>query len=479
MASALPRPEWATLGGVLEIPRIINGLWQVTDNPPSEAETVAAAEAMNPLSDFYHFNFLRHKLAAILLTRLCRITAGLDTFDMADHYGPAELIAGAYARTFPSHPIKVFTKWCPADPKANGIAAATAAVDLALSRTALSQLPLLQYHIWDYTNPSYLANLCHLRALQQQGKITLLGLTNADAAHLELLLHSGFQIASNQVSVSVLDRRLMRGRMAGVCRVHGVGILAYGALLGGFLSEKWVGAAEPRDAGRLSASLRKYLRFIRAAGGWGPFQGLLRALAAVAAKHSVGIAAVAIRWVLDVEVVKAVIVGCRLDSDGSSARQAAANMAAFRLRLDAEDRAVIARAQEGLRDIHGDCGDEYRRPPYLTAAGDLSDHIRPDSESALRLERAVAAGKRIEFRSGSKWEPIAVYITHGLGWAGTPHTNGAVTRDTAVHSGYTMSSACRAQRPTRPWGSKTACLSWAASAPDAKPLPSWTPLRLP
>lgn len=341
---------------------------------------------------------------------LLRIDHGLCAFDMADHYGDAELVIGAYnnnsTAAAPARPVTAFTKWCPVEDGTKSLANAAAAVDRALGRMQQSQVALMQYHAWDYSDDTYLCNLAHLRALQAQGKIQHVGVTNADAAHLELLVHSGYRIATNQVSVSLLDRRLVKGRLGALCAAHGVGVLAYGTLLGGFLSEKWVDAPEPTDTSSLNWSLRKYLRFIRAAGGWQPFQRLLKAAGAVAEKHGVGIAAVATRWVLDIPAVKAVIVGSRLSAD--SGKYIKSNLAAFAFSLDEDDRDTISRAQAGLADIPGDCGDEYRRALFLTAAGDLSDHIKATDEQR-RVEQAVAGGQRVEYRSGSKWEPVAGY----------------------------------------------------------------------
>lgn len=241
--------------------------------------------------------------------------------------------------------------------------------------------------------------------MQKQGKIKHIGVTNVDAAHLELLIDTGFEIATNQVSCSVLDRRLVRGRLASVCEKHKVGVLAYGTLLGGFLSEKWLDQPEPADMDGLNWSLRKYLRFIRAAGGWHPFQGLLQALSTIARKHGVSIAAVATRHVLDIPTVSAVIVGCRLTAESS--KYMTKNHESFSFALSEDDRVLIHKAQQALSDIPGDCGDEYRRRPYLTAAGDLSHHLK-DSHND-KLNNAIATGQRIEYSTGSLWEPIAGY----------------------------------------------------------------------
>ena len=260
-------------------------------------------------------------------------------------------------------------------------------------------------HSWDYSDQTLLPHMHQLRILQEKEKIGLIGLTNTDTAHLEMLIDSGFKIATNQVSCSVIDRRVVCGRMSEVCKKHNVGILAYGTLLGGFISEKWLEAPEPTDEESLNWSLRKYLRFIKATGGWEAFQEVLRAMSVVAKKHGVSISAVAIRHVLDIPAVSAVIVGTRLSS--SSSKYLQNTLSAFSFRLDQEDQILIAKAQEKLNHIPGDCGDEYRRAPYLTAKGDLSDHL-PPSEEMLAVAKAVVEGKRIEYFSGGKWESIAV-----------------------------------------------------------------------
>jgi diketogulonate reductase-like aldo/keto reductase len=242
--------------------------------------------------------------------------------------------------------------------------------------------------------------------LKKQGKVLNIGLTNTDAAHLELLINSGFEIATNQVSCSVIDRRLVRGPLGKVCIENDVGILAYGTLLGGYLSEKWVGKPEPENPEKLNWSLRKYYRFIKAAGGWAAFQAVLSVLDIVAQRHGVSIPAVATRFVLDLPPVRAVIVGTRLSAESN--KYTASNLEVFSFKLSEEDHNLIAKAQENLIDISGDCGDEYRRAPYLTASGDLSHHLSEHRQRIAELEKAVGLGKRVEYSSGSVWEPIAV-----------------------------------------------------------------------
>lgn len=55
-----------------------------------------------------------------------------------------------------------------------------------------------------------------------------------------------------------------------------------------------------------------------------------------------------------------------------------------RFELDAADMEMIYEARSTALRIAGGCGDEYRRPPYLTAAGDLSDHITDSQQFAAK-----------------------------------------------------------------------------------------------
>ena len=49
-----------------------------------------------------------------------------------------------------------------------------------------------------------------------------------------------------QVQYSLLDRRPLHSGLVTLCEQHGVKILAYGVLAGGFLSDAWLGAPCPK-----------------------------------------------------------------------------------------------------------------------------------------------------------------------------------------------------------------------------------------
>ena len=393
--STIPRTE---LVAGLETSRLITGLWQIAD-----MERQGGAIDPGP--------------AAADMGRY--VDAGLTTFDMADHYGSAEVIAGHFDRARPGE-AQLLTKWVPA-PGPISFADTQKAVQRALTRMGRDQIDLLQFHAWNYADPSYLDALFHLQTLREQGLVRHIGLTNTDTAHLRMILNSGIPIASNQVCYSLIDQRA-RLEMTALCQAYDVKLLAFGTLAGGFLTERWVDAPEPEIADLKTWSQMKYKRFIDAAGGWQRFQKVLRAVQQTAQRLNVSMANVATRMILDAPSVAGVIVGARLGERAHIED----NVRTFRFELDEEGRSAIERAVAGLDPIPGDCGDEYRRPPFLTASGDLSDHL--ETFPAPFPSRPGPAGQVSAF-SGTVWEDVAGFARatrHGdrVWVSGTTATHG-------------------------------------------------------
>lgn len=375
------RPERTLLAPGLEISRLVCGLWQVADIE-KDGTTIDPEQGADALQAYAQ--------------------AGFDTFDMADHYGSAEIITGHLLKRFPAGATKprAFTKWCP-EPGPMSRDVVRRGVEERLQRLQVDKVDLLQFHWWTFEHPAWLDALHEMQAMKEEGLIGALGLTNFDAAHLGLALADGIEIASNQVSFSLIDRRAA-GDLSALCKRTGVKLLAYGTLCGGFLSEKWLGQPEPALIPDWSRS--KYKRFIDTAGGWEPYQAILRAASDIAKKHGVSLSNVASRWVLEHEAVAATIIGARL---GESEHRDD-NLNVFRFALDAEDHAALDAAFAQTKPIPGDCGDEYRKPPFLTASGDLSHHLDA-IPSVYKAEAVPGRPGRWRVSSGSIWEPIAGY----------------------------------------------------------------------
>jgi aryl-alcohol dehydrogenase-like predicted oxidoreductase len=336
----LPETSRFAFTADLTICRVLNGLWQVSGGH-GRIDPVRAVEAMFAYHD-----------------------AGFTTWDLADHYGPAEDLIGTFRQQIAAGrgeaalaDVQAFTKWVP-PPGPMTRRVVEEAVAVSRRRMRVDRLDLLQFHWWDYRDSRYLDALKHLADLRDAGQIGHLALTNFDTVRLAIIAEAGVRIVSNQVPYSLVDRR-PAARMAAFCEANGIALLTYGTLLGGLLSERWLGRPEPRRGDLATVSQQKYKNMIDAWGGWVLFQELLGALKRVADKHHVGIAAIGARAILDRPAVAGVIVGARL----GIAEHIADNARIFDLSLDADDRAAIepmlARSHDLMRVI-GDCGDEYR-----------------------------------------------------------------------------------------------------------------------
>lgn len=278
------------------------------------------------------------------------VEAGLTTFDCADIYTGVEALIGQWRARAPAElraGVKVHTKFVP-DLSALatlGRADVRRLIHRSLDRLGQQRLDLVQFHWWDYAVPNYVNTALALAEMQAEGSIDLLGGTNFDAARTAEIFEAGVRFATMQVQYSLLDDR-PAGRMSALCARHGMRLLCYGTVAGGFLSERWLGANEP--AAVENRSLAKYKLIIDDCGGWEWFQALLGVLARVGARHGHGIGAVATRWVLDLPHVAAAIVGVR------NRAHLDAHRALFDLTLDARDRADIAAVLAQRRVLDGD-----------------------------------------------------------------------------------------------------------------------------
>jgi len=324
----------------LRICRLLNGMWQVS----------GAHGTINP--------------QAALRDMVAYHDAGFTTWDLADHYGPAEDFIGAFRRQMRAErgaeavaDIQAFTKWVPRLGKITR-KQVEQAVDVSLRRMDAQALDLLQFHWWEYRDPGYIDALNFLGELRDAGKIRYLALTNFDTERLRLITEKGIRVVSNQAQYSLIDRR-PEVQMTAYCREHGIGLLSYGALCGGLISERYLGQPEPRGYALATASLQKYKRMVDAWGGWALFQSLLRVLKQIADKYGVTLSNVAVRYVLDRPMVAGVIIGARL----GLAEHRDDNQRVFGFVLDADDHALINGVLDQSRDLFkviGDCGDEYR-----------------------------------------------------------------------------------------------------------------------
>ena len=324
----------------LNICRILNGMWQVS----------GAHGRINPQSAIQDmFKYLN---------------AGFTTWDLADHYGPAEDLIGEFRRQIIATRgeealtnVQAFTKWVPRPGKMTK-KLVEENINISLRRMDVESLDLMQFHWWEYQDKNYLDALKYMAELQTEGKIKHLALTNFDTEHLKIITEAGIKIVSNQVQFSLVDRR-PEVNMVQFCQQHDIKLFTYGTVCGGLLSERYLGKPEPRSFELTTASLRKYKNMVDGWGGWRLFQELLAILKEIADKHKVSISNVAVRYILDKPTVGGVIVGARL----GVSEHIEDNAKVFNFSLDVEDLNLIdtvSRKSQDLYQLIGDCGDEYR-----------------------------------------------------------------------------------------------------------------------
>ena len=365
-------------------PRIIKGNWQIADD---HSPSVDDNEAM-------YTHMVEH------------LDAGITAYDCGDiYYGVEERIGRFIARlreergASAADAVAVHTKYVPAflqedELRAHGRQNVVDIIDRSLKRLNVERLDLVQLHWWNYDIPGGVETALWLQELQKDGKIHHIGATNYNVVELAKLVDAGVDIVSNQVQYSLTDRRAMNG-MADYCQANDIGLMCYGTIAGGLLSEKWLGITDPGKPAFENVSLDKYYRIIVDFGGWALYQELLSALSTIARRHGVGIAAVASRFVLDQPGVAAVIMGSR------HSRHLAANLSVFDFDLTSEDLALIepilARStgpagdcydldREENRDADEDVSTEYfdvedgklvvKQRPVLTVAEPYGHHVK-------------------------------------------------------------------------------------------------------
>jgi len=246
------------------------------------------------------------------------VEAGITTFDCADIYTGVEEMIGKFLKKYKADfsagdlpPVQIHTKYVPDYAALATLTKAdtTRIIDRSLQRLGVERLDLVQFAWWNYEVSGYVEAAMHLAELQRAGKIRHIGITNFDAAHVKEILEAGVSIFSNQVQYSLLDQRVEADYLT-LSKTHPIPYLCYGTVAGGFLSDRYLDAADPMRPLE-NRSLTKYRLIIDEFGGYDLYQALLKVLRSIADKYQVGIAEIAIRYILQKERVAGVIVGAR------------------------------------------------------------------------------------------------------------------------------------------------------------------------
>ncbi|TRL42681.1 aldo/keto reductase [Rhizobium straminoryzae] len=320
-----------TLAPGYEISRVIRGGWQLAGGHGA-VDPAVAVDDMVAFAD-----------------------AGITTFDCADIYTGVEELIGKFRLAYRDlrgeealRRIRVHTKFVPDLTVLPTISKAyvEGVIDTSLKRLNLERLDLVQFHWWAYDIDGWLETAGWLKELQQAGKIDKVSGTNFDSDHIEALIAAGIPLASLQLQYSLLDRRPEK-RMVSLAAQYDFALFCYGTVAGGFLSDKWLGIAEPAHPLE-NRSLTKYKLIIDDIGGWDLFQALLGTLRRIADRHQTDIATIASAAMLRRPGVAAVIVGAR------NRDHLAENLAISDITLSDKDLSDIEAVMAEAKELEGD-----------------------------------------------------------------------------------------------------------------------------
>jgi aryl-alcohol dehydrogenase-like predicted oxidoreductase len=303
-----------TLNNGYSFSRIINGGWQLSEGHALKS----TIEKQDVLKAF-------HELVA----------RGFTTFDCADIYTGVEEFYGLFLKEHLAaggtrEQIQFHSKYVPDRTVLAQLKPADVreAIHQSLRKLGVEQVDMIQFHWWEYDIPGYLEALHELQRLKEEGKISQVSLTNFDTQRTREIVESGIAVSSMQAQYSLFDRRVENGMQA-YCQEHGIALLCYGTLAGGFLTDRWLREPEPEDWD--NRSLVKYRIIIDDFGGWEAYQELLELLKEISVRHDCKIANISTAYILQKDAVGAAIIGTR------SSRHIESNAKTLAVTLEKED----------------------------------------------------------------------------------------------------------------------------------------------
>jgi aryl-alcohol dehydrogenase-like predicted oxidoreductase len=192
-----------------------------------------------------------------------------------------------------------------------------------------------------------------LEALQKEGKIRHIGVSNFGASYLDEACQIG-RIASNQIPYNLLWRAV-EFDIQPRCIARQIGLLCYSPLAQGLLSGKFLTAdevPEKRARTRLFSSTRKMTRHGEPGCEELTF-AVLAEIRELARKRGLSMGNMALAWLLRQPAVTSVVVGAR------NATQAADNAAAAEVELDDEFTRLLARLTDNIKQFIGPNADPW------------------------------------------------------------------------------------------------------------------------
>ncbi len=229
------------------------------------------------------------------------LEGGINWFDTAEAYGngQSERTLSTALRRLSVQPgeVVIATKWLPIFRTAANI---PRTINTRLTCLQGYPIDLYQIHLpWSIS--SIPAQMRQMAGLLRAGEIRSIGVSNFSAPQMERAIEAlgaeGMVLASNQVSISLLDRRIERNGVLETARRLGVTLIAFSPLAQGLLTGMI--HANPALARSLPAGRRSRLSpASRAFRQWSLARTapLIDELRRVGASHGVSVSQVALAW---------------------------------------------------------------------------------------------------------------------------------------------------------------------------------------
>ena len=278
---------------------------------------------------------------------------GVTLFDTAEAYndGRSEEIVGQALRGRRDRAI-IATKVSPSS--AEDGASLRAHCEASLRRLQTDTIDLYQMH-WPVGDGAVERAFGVLQALQAEGKVRAIGVSNHGVEQLRGVLATGTAIASNQLCYNLLSRAVEM-EILPLCRQQGIGVITYMALMQGLLAGRYAAADEVppfRARTRHFGSQRPGVRHGEAGAEAETFAALGR-VRRMAGELGLPMGHLATAWVAAQPGVSCVLVGAR------TAAQVTENLAAADIVLSPESIGQLDEATEALRLALGPNADYWQ-----------------------------------------------------------------------------------------------------------------------
>ncbi len=275
------------------------------------------------------------------------VDTGVNFIDTADIYGQdgltERLLGEWFKRSKRRNEVVLATKFgMPTGPGPNAVGASRHAiihaVENSLRRLQTDRIDLYQVHLQDYATPEE-ETLRALDDLVRSGKVLYLGASNYTAHRLvESVMLSRLlrleRFVTLQAQYNLICRDIEREHIPAIQR-HGLGLLPWSPLGGGFLAGKYVQKQPPPSGTRLAKWTQRLAQFDTPR-HW----AILSAIRLIAQERSVNAATVSLAWLLHQPAVSSVVIGTR------NLRQLDDNLAAATFSLSTEEMALLNEASD-------------------------------------------------------------------------------------------------------------------------------------